>query len=79
MNKPHDALPVLTDVIQAGLDSIDQHASRSDDWRYTLLRAQLPDLFEQALQRVRPQLMSEFESLLKQTLEAAQTHNQERK
>lgn len=61
--------PLLTEVIASGLDEIDQSTvSRKSDPQVEILRAQLPELFEKALLRVKPQLMAEFEALLLETL-----------
>ncbi len=57
--------PLLTEVISSGLDEIEsltqQHKSHPE---IDLLRAQLPELFEKALLRVKPQLLEEFEKLV---------------
>lgn len=61
--------PLLTDVIESGLNEIDKSTQgRNVDPRLEILRAQLPELFEKALLRVKPQLMAEFETLLQEAL-----------
>lgn len=61
--------PLLTEVIESGLDEIDNSTrNQPSDPRLDILRAQLPELFEKALLRVKPQLMAEFEKLLIETL-----------
>ncbi|HEX4880656.1 MAG TPA: hypothetical protein VFV39_12470 [Limnobacter sp.] len=61
--------PLLTEVIESGLQEIENTTGeRSSDPRLEILRAQLPELFEMALLRVKPQLMAEFEQLIVQAL-----------
>jgi hypothetical protein len=64
-----DEFPVLTEIIDTGLDELDQATAKiSEDWRLTMLSAQLPDLFEKAILRVKPQLIKEFEGLLREAI-----------
>jgi hypothetical protein len=68
-----DEFPVLTEVIDTGLNELDKATARTpEDWRLAMLSAQLPDLFEKAILRVKPQLIKEFESLLRE----AMTHSE---
>lgn len=61
--------PLLTEVIESGLNEIDNTTQgRTSDPRLDILRAQLPELFEKALLRVKPQLMAEFDKLLQEAL-----------
>jgi hypothetical protein len=61
--------PLLTEVIQSGLEEIEQSTnSRLTDPQIEILRAQLPELFERALLRIKPQLMKEFETIVLDTL-----------
>ncbi|NJM33267.1 MAG: hypothetical protein HC848_11030 [Limnobacter sp.] len=61
--------PLLTEVIESGLEQIDSSTtSRASDPQLEILRAQLPELFERALMRVRPQLMEEFEKVIREAL-----------
>jgi len=61
--------PLLTDVIEAGLQKIEQSTqSVRTDPQIEILRAQLPELFERALLRVKPQLMAEFEQIVMDAL-----------
>jgi hypothetical protein len=62
-------VPLLTDVIEAGLASIDAAtAGPNETWRLSMLEARLPELFEQALLRVKPQLLAEFATLIRAEL-----------
>jgi hypothetical protein len=57
--------PLLTEVIESGLQEIEQSTNaQTSDPKIDILRAQLPELFEQALLRVKPQLMLEFEKIV---------------
>lgn len=57
--------PLLTEVIESGLQEIEQSTSgRLSDPQIEILRAQLPELFERALLRIKPQLMKEFEQVV---------------
>lgn len=57
--------PLLTEVIESGLREIEQSTgSRYVDPHIEILRAQLPELFERALLRIKPQLMLEFEKIV---------------
>ena len=57
--------PLLTEVIELGLEEIENAtAARHSDPQVEILRAQLPELFEKALMRVKPQLMAEFEKIV---------------
>ena len=62
--------PLLTEVIESGLEQIDSStAGRSSDPQVEILRAQLPELFERALLRVKPQLIAEFEKVVREALQ----------
>lgn len=55
----------MTEVIESGLQEIEQSTNaQTSDPKIDILRAQLPELFEQALLRVKPQLMLEFEKIV---------------
>jgi hypothetical protein len=61
--------PLLTEVIDSGLEEIEKSTSElpgrhSSDPQIEILRAQLPELFERALLRIKPQLMQEFEKIV---------------
>jgi hypothetical protein len=57
--------PLLTEVIESGLQEIEQSTGeRLNDPQIEILRAQLPELFERALLRIKPQLMKEFEQVV---------------
>jgi len=57
--------PLLTEVIESGLQQIEQSTGgRLSDPQIEILRAQLPELFERALLRIKPQLMKEFEQVV---------------
>lgn len=61
--------PLLTEVIESGLREIEEttgeHLSgHLSDPQIEILRAQLPELFERALLRIKPQLMAEFEKIV---------------
>lgn len=61
--------PLLTEVIESGLQEIEASTqSRPNDPQVEILRAQLPELFEKALLRVKPQLMAEFEKIVREAL-----------
>ncbi|WP_370260781.1 hypothetical protein [Limnobacter sp.] len=61
--------PLLTEVIESGLQEIENSTGeRNSDPRLEILRAQLPELLEMALLRVKPQLMAELEKLIVETL-----------
>ncbi|GLR26191.1 MULTISPECIES: hypothetical protein [Limnobacter] len=61
--------PLLTEVIESGLQEIEASTqSRPGDPQVEILRAQLPELFEKALLRVKPQLMAEFEKIVREAL-----------
>ncbi len=66
MSDPFDGgPPLLTEVIESGLQEIEHSTSgQTSDPKIDILRAQLPELFEQALLRVKPQLMQEFEKIV---------------
>jgi len=59
----------LTEVIESGLREIEQSTGNRlsgnlSDPQIEILRAQLPELFERALLRIKPQLMQEFEKVV---------------
>jgi len=61
--------PLLTEVIESGLREIEQSTgshlgNNLSDPQIEILRAQLPELFERALLRIKPQLMQEFEKVV---------------
>lgn len=61
--------PLLTEVIESGLDEIEKSTEERlgrhlSDPQVEILRAQLPELFERALLRIKPQLMQEFEKVV---------------
>ncbi|MCQ8896928.1 hypothetical protein NQT62_10845 [Limnobacter humi] len=60
--------PLLTEVIESGLQEIEQSTGvrlgALSDPQIEILRAQLPELFERALLRIKPQLMAEFEKIV---------------
>ncbi|WP_334118166.1 hypothetical protein [Limnobacter sp.] len=57
--------PLLTEVIESGLQEIEKSTGgRLNDPQIEILRAQLPELFERALLRIKPQLMQEFEKVV---------------
>jgi hypothetical protein len=60
--------PLLTEVIDHGLDELEQSINARlkglSDPQIEILRAQLPELFERALLRIKPQLMSELEQVV---------------
>lgn len=60
--------PLLTEVIEAGLSEIENSTEagsvRLSDPQIEILKAQLPELFERALLRIKPQLMAEFEQIV---------------
>lgn len=61
--------PLLTEVIESGLQEIEASTqSRPSDPQVEILRAQLPELFEKALLRVKPLLMAEFEKIVREAL-----------
>ncbi|MEQ9108145.1 MAG: hypothetical protein RLO04_11835 [Limnobacter sp.] len=64
--------PLLTEVIESGLQEIEKstgaRAGGLSDPQIEILRAQLPELFERALLRIKPQLMQEFEKIVLDTL-----------
>lgn len=61
--------PLLTDMIEAGIQKIEQSTqSVRTDPQIEILRAQLPELFERALLRIKPQLMAEFEKIVMDAL-----------
>jgi hypothetical protein len=64
--------PLLTEMIEAGLQRLDDstaHAGPPLNPELELLRAQMPELMERALLRVKPQLLAEFEAIVRQTLQ----------
>lgn len=65
--------PLLTEVIESGLQEIEKStgarlSGNLSDPQIEILRAQLPELFERALLRIKPQLMQEFEKIVLDTL-----------
>ncbi len=70
MNDSFDAgPPLLTEIIESGLQEIE--ASTQNDAQSAsidILKAQLPELFEKALLRVKPQLMAEFSKIVQEAL-----------
>lgn len=65
----HGGPPLLTEVIESGLQEIeDATTNTSSDPQIEILRAQLPELFEKALLRVKPQLMAEFAQIVQDAL-----------
>lgn len=57
--------PLLTEVIESGLQEIENSTGgRISDPQIEILRAQLPELLERALLRIKPQLMQEFEKIV---------------
>jgi hypothetical protein len=60
--------PLLTDVIDSGLNEIEHtintRLNNLSDPQIEILRAQLPELFERALLRIKPQLMTELEQIV---------------
>lgn len=60
--------PLLTEVIESGLQEIEKSTGARtgglSDPQIEILRAQLPELFERALLRIKPQLMQEFEKVV---------------
>lgn len=60
--------PLLTEVIESGLLEIEKSTGARvgglSDPQIEILRAQLPELFERALLRIKPQLMQEFEKVV---------------
>ncbi|MCE2746882.1 MAG: hypothetical protein LW710_13380 [Burkholderiales bacterium] len=61
--------PLLTEVIESGLREIEESTGSRlggnlSDPQIEILRAQLPELFERALLRIKPQLMQEFEKIV---------------
>jgi hypothetical protein len=61
--------PLLTEVIESGLREIEKSTGSRlggslSDPQIEILRAQLPELFERALLRIKPQLMREFENIV---------------
>lgn len=60
---------MLTEVIESGLQEIEKSTGARlggslNDPQIEILRAQLPELFERALLRIKPQLMQEFEKVV---------------
>lgn len=60
---------MLTEVIESGLLEIEKSTGshlggQLNDPQIEILRAQLPELFERALLRIKPQLMQEFEKIV---------------
>ncbi len=62
--------PILTDCIEAQLDAVEHNTSAKPKHQPHMeaLSALLPELFEKALLRVKPQLMQEFETLLNEAV-----------
>lgn len=61
--------PLLTEVISSGLDEIEASTQQQkSNPQIDILKAQLPELFEKALLRVKPQLLAEFEQLVIEAL-----------
>jgi hypothetical protein len=64
--------PLLTEVIESGLREIEQSTAGSgvvpSNPQLDILLAQLPELFERALLRVKPQLLQEFANIIRETL-----------
>jgi len=64
--------PLLTEVIESGLQEIEKstgaRTGELSDPQIEILRAQLPELFERALLRIKPQLMQEFEKIVQDAL-----------
>lgn len=64
--------PLLTEVIESGLQEIEKstgaRTSGLTDPQVEILRAQLPELFERALLRIKPQLLAEFETIVNEAL-----------
>ncbi len=57
--------PLLTEIIESGLQEIESSTNEhSSDPQIEILRAQLPELFECALLRIKPQMMQEFENII---------------
>lgn len=58
----------MTEVIESGLQEIEKSTGARtgglSDPQIEILRAQLPELFERALLRIKPQLMQEFEKVV---------------
>lgn len=64
--------PLLTEVIESGLQEIEKSTGTRtgglSDPQIEILRAQLPELFERALLRIKPQLLAEFETIVHEAL-----------
>ena len=62
----------MTEVIESGLQEIEKstgaRTGELSDPQIEILRAQLPELFERALLRIKPQLMQEFEKIVQDAL-----------
>ena len=62
----------MTEVIESGLQEIEKSTGTRtgglSDPQIEILRAQLPELFERALLRIKPQLIQEFERIVQDAL-----------